>query len=97
MYLVEQVPVDDYVLPLGKAEILKEGKDATIVGWGSQMYAIEKAVNAAEKQMPGVSIEVIDLRSILPWDIETIEKVIYLTLKFIILVCQQDGKTRYLS
>ena len=64
----------DYTLPLGKAEILKEGKDATIVGWGSQLYTIETAVHLIERENPGVSIEVIDLRSILPWDVETIEK-----------------------
>jgi 2-oxoisovalerate dehydrogenase E1 component beta subunit len=37
---VEQVPVDDYVLPLGKAEVLTRGNDITIVGWGSQLYVL---------------------------------------------------------
>lgn len=37
---VEQVPVDDYVLPLGKAEVLTEGKDLTVLGWGSQLYVL---------------------------------------------------------
>ncbi|RKP06089.1 thiamine diphosphate-binding protein [Thamnocephalis sphaerospora] len=69
---VEQVPVDDYELPLGKAEILKQGKDITIVGWGSQIYALENAIQMAEKRLPGISCELIDLRTILPWDVDTV-------------------------
>ncbi|RUS26174.1 thiamine diphosphate-binding protein [Jimgerdemannia flammicorona] len=69
---VEQVPVGDYELPLGKAEIVKKGKDVTVVGWGSQMYVLENAIQMAEKRIPGLSCELIDLRSILPWDAETI-------------------------
>lgn len=41
---VEQVPVDDFVLPLGKAEIVKKGDDATVIGWGSQIYVLENAI-----------------------------------------------------
>ncbi|KAI9204791.1 thiamine diphosphate-binding protein [Polychytrium aggregatum] len=81
---VEQVPVDDYVLPLGKAEVLKEGKDVTIVGWGSQLYVLENAIALAEKQMPGLSCELIDLRTILPWDVETIAKSVNKTGRLII-------------
>jgi len=70
---VEQVPLADYTLPLGKAEVLTEGKDVTIVGWGSQIYVLEQAAKMAKEQL-GVSCELIDLRTISPWDIETIEK-----------------------
>ena len=69
---VEQVPVGDYELPLGKAEILTQGKDLTIVGWGAQLYVLENAIQIAQKKMPGLSVELIDLRSILPWDVETV-------------------------
>ncbi|KAJ1944686.1 hypothetical protein FBU59_002534 [Linderina macrospora] len=69
---VEQVPVDDYMLPLGKAEVLKPGTDVTVVGYGSQMYALENAVQMIERDMPGVSCELIDLRTILPYDIDTV-------------------------
>jgi len=51
-----------------------EGKDVTVVGWGSQMYVLEHAVKMAEEKL-GVSCELIDLRTILPYDFETIEKV----------------------
>lgn len=69
---MEEVPVEDYELPLGKAEILKRGTDVTVVGYGSQIYALENAIQLAEKKMPGLSCELIDLRTILPWDVETV-------------------------
>ncbi|WP_371185922.1 alpha-ketoacid dehydrogenase subunit beta [Thalassotalea maritima] len=67
---VGEVPEDDYQLPLGKAEVIKQGTDITLLGWGAQMETLEKAAEMAEKQ--GVSCEVIDLRSILPWDVDTV-------------------------
>ncbi|KAF9093394.1 hypothetical protein BGX29_012148 [Mortierella sp. GBA35] len=69
---VEMVPVGDYELPLGKAEILTQGTDLTVVGWGAQLYVLENAIQLAQKKMPGLSVELIDLRSILPWDVETV-------------------------
>ncbi|KAF9315950.1 hypothetical protein BGZ91_005653 [Linnemannia elongata] len=69
---VEMVPVGDYELPLGKAEVLTQGTDLTIVGWGAQLYVLENAIQLAQKKMPGLSVELIDLRSILPWDVETV-------------------------
>jgi 2-oxoisovalerate dehydrogenase E1 component beta subunit len=67
---VGEVPEDDYQLPLGKADIVKEGSDITLLAWGAQVEIIEKAAAMAEEQ--GISCEVIDLASILPWDVETI-------------------------
>jgi 2-oxoisovalerate dehydrogenase E1 component beta subunit len=67
---VGEVPEDDYQLPLGKAEIVKPGKDITLLAWGAQMESIEKAAEKAEAD--GISCEVVDLRTILPWDIETV-------------------------
>jgi pyruvate/2-oxoglutarate/acetoin dehydrogenase E1 component len=51
------------------------GKDVTVIGWGSQMYVLEQAVKMAEEKL-GVSCELIDLRTILPYDFEAIEKVL---------------------
>ncbi len=67
---VGDVPEEDYQLPLGKAEVVKTGSDITLLAWGAQMEIIEKAAEMAEKD--GVSCEIIDLRSILPWDAQTI-------------------------
>jgi 2-oxoisovalerate dehydrogenase E1 component beta subunit len=68
---VEDVPDADYELPLGKAEVMQEGGDVTLVGWGAQMHVLSKASSMAEEKL-GVKCEVIDLRSILPWDVETV-------------------------
>lgn len=67
---VGEVPEEDYQLPLGKAEVVKEGSDITLLAWGAQMEIIEKAAEMADKD--GVSSEIIDLRSIQPWDADTI-------------------------
>ena len=69
---------------MGKAEILKKGKDVTVVGYGSQIYILEGAIERAEKEIPGLSCELIDLRSILPWDIETVEKSVNRTGRLVI-------------
>ncbi|KAL1927202.1 hypothetical protein VTP01DRAFT_5165 [Rhizomucor pusillus] len=81
---VEQVPVGDYELPLGKAEVLKRGKDVTIVGYGSQIYTLENAIQLAEKKMPGLSCELIDLRTILPWDVDTVVESVNKTGRLVI-------------
>ena len=39
---VEDVPVDDYMLPLSQAEIVQQGSDVTVVGWGAQMHVLQK-------------------------------------------------------
>jgi 2-oxoisovalerate dehydrogenase E1 component beta subunit len=68
---VEQVPVDAYHLPLDKAEVLKTGSDVTIVSYGTPLYTCSAAIAAAEKDF-GCSVELIDLRTIYPWDRETV-------------------------
>ncbi|XP_054805778.1 2-oxoisovalerate dehydrogenase subunit beta 1, mitochondrial isoform X4 [Prosopis cineraria] len=68
---VEEVPEDDYVLPLSEAEVLREGRDITLVGWGAQLSTMEQACLDAEKD--GISCELIDLRTLIPWDKDMIE------------------------
>jgi 2-oxoisovalerate dehydrogenase E1 component beta subunit len=67
---VGEVPEDAYYLPIGKAEVVKNGDQVTVLAWGAQMEIVEKAVEMAEAD--GISCEVIDLRTILPWDRETV-------------------------
>jgi pyruvate dehydrogenase E1 component beta subunit len=66
----EEVPEGDYTIPLGKARLVQEGKDVTVVAWGAM---IREVLNAAE-QLKGdkIDLEVIDLRTISPMDVETI-------------------------
>lgn len=68
---VEQVPVSDYMLPLGQAEVLKQGKDITMVGYGTQLYVMQQAADLAREKL-GVDCEIIDLQTIVPWDRETV-------------------------
>ena len=68
----EYVPRDAYSLPLDKAEILKPGKNLTVISYGQPLYLCSAAIEAVEKDMKGVEIELVDLRAIYPWDRETI-------------------------
>jgi len=68
---VEEVPIKDYELPLSKADVVMEGSDVTLLGWGTQVHVLREVASMAKEQL-GVSCELIDLRTILPWDEETI-------------------------
>lgn len=70
---VEQVPTAAYTLPLSKAEVLKEGSNLTIVSYGHPLYTCSAAIEKAEKDL-GVTIELIDLRTVYPWDKECVLK-----------------------
>ncbi len=70
---VEQVPLDAYELPIDQAEIVKEGKDVTVVSYGHPLYTCSSAIAAAENDFD-ISIELIDLRSLYPWDRERVLK-----------------------
>jgi len=68
-YKPERVPEGEWVVPLGKAEIVREGTDVTVVAAG---YVRHKAVAAAEQLADAVSVEVIDPRTIVPLDLAAI-------------------------
>ena len=79
---VEDVPDADYEIPLGKAEIIRSGTDVTMVGWGAQLRTLQAACDLAAKD--GISCELIDLRTILPWDMECIARSVKKTGKLIV-------------
>ena len=68
---VEQVPIEAYQIRLSSAEIVKEGKDVTVISYGHPLYTSSAAIAAAEKDLD-VSIELVDLRTLYPWDRSTI-------------------------
>lgn len=68
--LKEEVPDEDYSIPFGKAQIAKQGKDATLIGWGAQHHQNMEAAEQLEKE--GIKVEVINLRTLNPLDIETV-------------------------
>ena len=66
----QEVPEEEYTIPLGKADVKREGKDLSIITYGAMVHESLKAAEELEKE--GFSVEVIDLRTIQPMDIETI-------------------------
>jgi 2-oxoisovalerate dehydrogenase E1 component beta subunit len=78
----EELPVDDYIVPIGKAALRRPGKDITLVTYGAMLYL---AYEAAEQLAPDIELEVIDLRSILPFDIEMVMDSVKKTSRCIIL------------
>jgi len=66
----EEVPERDYVIPLGKARMVQEGKDVTIIAWGAMVREVLSA--AEELKGEKVEMEIIDLRTISPMDVDSI-------------------------
>jgi pyruvate dehydrogenase E1 component beta subunit len=64
------VPEGDYEIPIGQAKVVREGTQVTIVAWSAMVHTALEAAELAAKD--GLSIEVIDLRSIIPWDVDTV-------------------------
>ncbi|KAK0628810.1 putative F-actin-capping protein [Bombardia bombarda] len=81
---VEQVPTGAYELPLSTAEVLKAGEDVTIVSYGQPLYKCMAALRQAEEEM-GVSVELIDLRTVYPWDKECVLKSVRKTGRCIVV------------
>lgn len=79
---VGEVPEEYYEIEIGKAEIVKPGTQVTVLAWGAQMEICEKAVEMAEAA--GISCELIDLRSILPWDVDTVAASVMKTGRLVI-------------
>lgn len=75
-------PDADYVVPFGRGRVRREGTDATIVTWGSSVYQALEVAHRLEQQ--GKSIEVLDLRSIVPLDEELIYKSVRKTNRVVI-------------
>ncbi|KAI0636613.1 pyruvate dehydrogenase [Trametes polyzona] len=99
---VEQVPMDDYEIPLGKAETLVRGNDLTLVSWGTPIYHCETALKMLSHPPPSLAphvpqslrsakIELIDLRTIMPWDIETIAESVNRTGRLVVV--HEAGRT----
>ena len=65
----EEVPEGDYTVPIGKAKIVSEGDDLTVVTWGASVF---QAIEALDNLPEDVSAELIDLRTIYPLDVDTI-------------------------
>jgi 2-oxoisovalerate dehydrogenase E1 component beta subunit len=66
----EEIPEQDYVVPIGKAVVRRPGTDITVITYGAMVWTALDAAGELEKE--GLSLEVVDLRSLLPYDEETV-------------------------
>jgi len=81
---------DDIVTPIGKARIAREGKDLSIITWSAMVWKALEAADQMEKE-DGVSVEVLDLRTLLPMDDEAILATVKKTNK--VLIAHEDTRT----
>ena len=79
----EHLPEQDYLVPIGKASRRREGKDLTIVTWGAMVYVAMEAADQLEAE--GASVEILDLRSLLPYDEDAILESVAKTNRAIVL------------
>ena len=77
-----EVPDERYSTPIGEARIHRAGDDITIVTWGAMVHTAEQAADEVEDE---VSVEIVDLRTILPWDKEAVLESVRKTSKVIVL------------
>src|SRR5207247_6635906 len=87
--LKEELPGEDYVVPIGKAAVRREGSALSMITYGAMLYHCLDAAEALERE--GVSAEVIDLRTLLPLDREAIVATAKKTGK--VLVVHEDTRT----
>jgi len=77
------VPEEEYTLPIGKAKVVREGEDVTVIAWGAMLF--EALASADEVAGEDVSAEVIDLRTLWPVDIDTIVESVKKTGRVVIV------------
>jgi pyruvate/2-oxoglutarate/acetoin dehydrogenase E1 component len=75
-----EVPDERYVTPIGKARVHREGDDVSVITWGAMVYTAEEAANAVD-----ASVEIVDLRSIMPWDRDAVLASVRKTSKVLVL------------
>ncbi|MBA2340397.1 MAG: dehydrogenase [Pyrinomonadaceae bacterium] len=86
-YNKSQYPADDFMIPFGKAKTVREGTDISIITYGALVQRSLVAAKKAEEQ--GINVEVIDLRSLVPYDFETIARSVKKTNK--VIVAHEDS------
>jgi 2-oxoisovalerate dehydrogenase E1 component beta subunit len=79
----EELPTDDYAVPIGKAAVRRKGSNLSIITYGAMVYVALDAATELEKE--GIDIEVLDLRSLLPFDREAVLETVKKTSKVILL------------
>jgi pyruvate/2-oxoglutarate/acetoin dehydrogenase E1 component len=85
----DEVPDERYVVPFGEARLHREGDDVTVVTWGAMVYTADEAAKQVEAE--GISVEILDLRTLVPWDKEAVLRSVEKTSK--VLVLHEDTRT----
>jgi pyruvate/2-oxoglutarate/acetoin dehydrogenase E1 component len=81
-----EVPDERYTTPIGKARVHQEGDDVSVITWGAMVYTAEEAAKTVD-----ASVEIIDLRTVLPWDKQAVLDSVRKTSK--VLVLHEDTRT----
>jgi 2-oxoisovalerate dehydrogenase E1 component beta subunit len=84
-----EVPEERYTTPIGKARIHRDGTDISVITWGAMVYTAEEA--AQQLDADGVSVEIVDLRTVMPWDKAAVLESARKTSK--VLVLHEDTRT----
>jgi len=79
----EEVPAEDYIVPLGKARVVRAGRDLSIISYAAMIHVALEAAELLSKE--GIEIEVLDLRTVSPLDREAIAETVRRTNKVLIL------------
>jgi pyruvate/2-oxoglutarate/acetoin dehydrogenase E1 component len=85
----EEIPDDDYVVPIGKARVAREGRDLSIISYAAMVHTALEAAAVLAKD--GIEIEILDLRTLAPLDRDAIAQTVRKTNKAILL--HEDSKT----
>ncbi|CBW27932.1 putative pyruvate (oxoisovalerate) Dehydrogenase, alpha-beta fusion [Halobacteriovorax marinus SJ] len=81
---------EEYMIPFGKARVAREGADATIVAWGALVQKSIEAAKRVESEL-GVKIEILDARTLVPFDMDAVKKSLEKTNR--LLICHEETKT----
>jgi 2-oxoisovalerate dehydrogenase E1 component beta subunit len=88
--LKDEVAEERFTVPLGEARLHRSGDDVTVVTWGAMVYTASEAAQRLEREAD-VSVEIVDLRTVLPWDREAVLRSVEKTSK--VLVLHEDTRT----
>ena len=85
----DEVPDERYTIPFGEARMHREGDDLTVVTWGAMVYTADEAAQQVEGD--GISVEIIDIRTLAPWDKQAVLDSVEKTSKALVL--HEDTQT----
>ena len=81
--LKAEVPDDRYSTPFGKARVHREGDDVSVITWGAMVHTADEA--AQQLEADGISVEILDLRTLIPWDKQAVLESVAKTSKALVL------------